>query len=296
MNTRTRVTAIPVLLAASLGLGTLGKAVAQSTPVDAGMQPSGLDEISLTIEEDGVTGMPESIEAGRYLVKVTGPAPGEMGPSGAVFAQFPDGVTPESAFEDVQANLDGMPSWYLDTHFGGGVVLAQDTESWGVFDFTPGSWVVTTLYGSTLGVAFEVTGELATDLPVVEANVSIDLIEMMVHITDGGFAAGDNVLYINNAGAQIHFLDVSKAPDGTTKEQVSAVMDASMTGTPPADGGLQESDIVPVAQVPDLAPGVHEYMPMALEAGTYMLACWAPDPETGTPHAMLGMWDLITVK
>ncbi len=302
MNTRARVKALPVMVAASFGLGSftnLGNVLAHPGHVHSSpnLQPTGLDEISLTVEEAGVTGMPESIEAGRYLVKVTGPAPGEMGPSGAMFVQFPEGLTPEQAYEDIMAAEGGPPEWFLEAHFGGGVTLAQGTESWSVIDLTPGAWVVTTPFGSTLGVEFEVTGEFPADLEDVDANATIDTLEMVIRVADGELVAGENVVTINNAGAQIHFVDFNTVPDGTTKDQVQAVIDSFMTGTPPADdNGLTESDFVPVAYSPDISPGVKMTMPLTLEPGTYFLSCWVPDSETFAPHAMMGMWDLIVIE
>lgn len=296
MNTRARVKAIPMIMAASLGLANFDKMIAHENHSRASLQPADLDELNLTIEEAGVTGMPESIEAGRYLVKVTGPEPGEMGPTGVAFVQFPEGVTAESAFEETQANQEEMPSWYLDTHFGGGVMLSQGTESWVVLDFTPGTWVVSTLFGTTLGVEFEVTGDLATDLADPKANVTLELLEMAIRVSDGEFVAGENVVTVVNNGAQIHFVDFGLVPDGTTREQVESLMDSFMTGTPPAEDGLQEDDFVPLTYVVDISPGVSETLPLTLEAGTYFLTCWIPDTESGAPHAMMGMWELITVE
>ncbi len=290
------------MIAASLGLGSivnLGKAVAHPGHVHASpnLQPTGLDELTLTVEEAGVTGMPESIEAGRYLVKVTGPAPGEMGPSGTMFFQLPEGVTVEQAYEDIQAATEGPPMWFLDAHFGGGVTLDSGTEGWAVIDFTPGPWVVSTPFGSTLGVEFEVTGEFPTDLEDVEANATIELMEMVIRVADGELVVGENIVTVNNAGAQIHFVDFNRVPDGTTKEQVQAVIDSFMTGTPPAaDNGLSETDFIPVALAPDISPGVKMTLPITFEAGTYFLSCWVPDVETFAPHAMMGMWDLIVIE
>ncbi|MCO5226837.1 MAG: hypothetical protein M9934_00970 [Thermomicrobiales bacterium] len=53
--------------------------------------------------------MPDSVISGRYLVKVSGPEPTEMGASGAIFLQLPEGVTPEQAYEDTQAAGDSPP-------------------------------------------------------------------------------------------------------------------------------------------------------------------------------------------
>ena len=296
MNTRTRVKAIPVLLAASLGLGTIGKAIAHEGHAVASLQPTGYDEISLTAEEAGVTGMPESIEAGRYLVKVTGPEMDpEMGPAGVSFGQLPEGITVEQAFEEAQAATDAPPAWYLDTHWGGGVAIAQGTEAWVILDLTPGEWMVSTLFGSTLPVAFEVTGEFPADAAEPEADVVLEMFEMDFRIAEGEFKAGDNIVTLNNTGAQLHFTDVMKVPDGTTEEQVEALFNSFMTGTPDPNG-LDESEAIPVAMAPDQSAGVSQTLVFTLEAGTYLLTCWAPDPETGAPHAMLGMHELLVIE
>lgn len=291
MNTRMRVRAIPVLLASSLGISMFGgpaKILAKS------LQPTGYDEITLKVEEDGVTGMPESVAAGRYLVKVSGPEPGEMGPSGFIIMQPPDGMTPEDIYESVQAAKDGPPEWYLDAHWGGGFTLAQGTEGWAILDFTPGAWMVTTPFGTTLPVAFEVTGEFPTDVAAPDANVAMDAFEMDFKVTSGAFVAGDNIVTFHNSGTQLHFVDVMKVPDGTTEEQVEGLFNFFMTGTP-EPGSLQEADGVPVFTSADMSPDVSQTIPVTMEAGSYLFSCWVPDPTTGMPHAMMGMHELITI-
>ena len=296
MNTRTRVKAIPVLLAASLGLGTIGKAIAHEGHAVASLQPTGYDEIALTVEEAGVTGMPESIEAGRYLVKVTGPEMDpEMGPSGAIFIQLPEGVTAEDALEQTMAATDSYPEFYMDTHFGGGVAILTGTEAWAIVDLTPGAWHVTTMQGSTLAVPFEVTGEFPADAAAPEANVVLEMFEMDFRVAEGEFTAGDNIVTIRNTGAQIHFTEINQVPDGTTEEQVEALFNSYMTGTPDPNG-LDETQAIPVVFVPEQSGGTEVTVPVSLEAGTVLLACWVADPETGMPHAMLGMHELIVIE
>jgi hypothetical protein len=189
-----------------------------------------------------------------------------------------------------------MPEWYLEAHFGGGAMINHGTESWAVLDLTPGNWVVSTPFASTVPVEFEVTGEMPADVADVEANVTLNVLEMAIEIADGEFVAGDNVLTVHNIGAQLHFVDFSKVPDGTTREDVQGLLDSFMTGTPPAEGGLQETDFMPVAYVADISPEVSETVPVHLEAGTYMMACWVPDLESGAPHAFMGMWDIVVVE
>ncbi len=298
MNTRARVKAVPALLAASIGLssfGSIAEVLAHEGHVAAKLQPTGYEEIELVVEENGVTGMPESVEAGRYLVKVTGPEMGEMGPSGFVIAQLPEGLTAEQAYEDAQAATEEPPEWFLETHWGGGAALVQGTEAWVILDLTPGSWHVTTLNGSTLAVPFEVTGEFPADAAAPEANVELDMFEMDFKVLSGEFVAGENIVTVHNSGAQIHFVDVSQVPEGTTEEQVNGLFNSFMTGTP-EPGMLNEEDTMPVFYSPEQSPDVSMTFPLTLEAGSYLLTCWIPDPETGLPHAMSGMHELIEVS
>jgi len=298
MNTRARVQAVPALLAASIGLTPVGRLLAHDGPHGvANLQPEGFEELAIEITEDGVTGIPETVAAGRYLVKVTGPEPGETGPAGAIFLQFPEDVTAEAAYEEVQANPEGFPEWFLRTHFGGGAMITSGTESWTIIDLTPGKWAATTMFGSTLALEFEVTGEMPADLKEPEANVTLDVGEMMIRVSDGAFVAGENVVTVKNIGAQIHFVDIGLVPEGTTEEQVTALMDSFMTGTPAAgDDALAEEDLMPVAYVHEISGGVQQTVPLTLEAGTYFLSCWIPDTETMMPHAMMGMWTLLTIE
>ena len=298
MNTRARVKAVPALLAASIGLssfGTIAEVLAHEGHKAAKLQPTGFEEITLTIEESGVTGMPESIEAGRYLVKVTGPEMGEMGPSGFVIAQLPEGLTAEQALDDVLSATEGAPAWYLETHWGGGASIVEGTEAWVILDLTPGTWHVSTLFGSTLPVQFEVTGEFPEDAMAPEATVELDMFEMDFKVLSGEFVAGENLVTVHNSGAQIHFAEVLSLPDGTTEEQVEGLFNSYMTGTPEPDM-LNEADTMPVFYAPDQSPGVSMTFPLNLEAGTYLFTCWVQDPETGMPHAMMGMHELITVE
>ena len=301
MNTRARVKAVPALVAASIGLGSFGKLsqVLAHEGHDHGvakLQPTGFEEINLTIEESGVTGMPESIEAGRYLVNVSGPAGSpETGPTGLFFVQFPKGITPEQALDDVMSAEGAPPEWYLDAHYGGGVSLNLGTENWGIIELTAGNWIVTTLFGTTLGVQFEVTGEIAEDSAAPEANVVLELVEMSILVSEGEFITGDNLIEVVNNGAQMHFVDIGKVPDGTTHEDVETLFESFMTGTPAA-GGLQESDLAMIGYFPEQSHGTTQWINLTLEPGTYFLACWAPDPETMMPHAFMGMWELVTVE
>lgn len=295
MNTRMRVTSIPALAFAGIASGfpVVMKAASQATPAAAsGNYPA----IDLVVDGNGVTGMPEALAADRYRVNISSATPALDDGIGVLFLILPEGLTPEQAFEDIQG-ADPYPEWFHDAHFGGGVNLLYDTrENWGVINFTAGNWIVTSLGARTVGVPFEVTGELSADLVEPESSVTFDLDEMTITITEGDLVAADNLVHVTNVGEQIHHLSFVKVPDGTVREQVQALWDSFLSGTPDASA-LDEASTQEVAYFAELSPGVSQWGPLSLEAGTYVLTCFVGDPTMGNmPHAFMGMWDIVTIE
>lgn len=291
-STRARLTALPSLALAGLcsRMAPSSLALAQATP-DVNEFPL----LELIVEVDGVTGMPSSITAGRYTVQVSSQTPAVEDGIGVLFAILPDGITPEQALEDVQS-ADPYPAWFYDAHFGGGVNLQYEaTEGWGVIDLPPGNWVVTSLGARTLPIEFEVTGEFpAVSTP--EAHASIELAEMTITVASGELVAGDSVIEVCNVGEQIHHLSFVRVPDETTREQVQALWDSYLSGTPDANA-LSEADTQETAYFAELSPEVCQWGPLTLEQGTYVLSCFVGDPEMGgMPHAFMGMWDLVVIE
>jgi hypothetical protein len=52
----------------------------------------------------------------------------------------------------------------------------------------------------------------------------------------------------------------------------------------------------PSIQMDVLSPGRHADISYRLPAGTYMLACFIADDQTGMPHAVMGMHKVVTLK
>ena len=55
------------------------------------------------------------------------------------------------------------------------------------------------------------------------------------------------------------------------------------------------ADIEPVGGIRWLSPGATRWTELNLESGAYAALCFVFDPETGMPHAMMGMVDVFTV-
>lgn len=305
VSTRSRITAIPVLAAgafvASLPLSI--RALAQdASPEAAATNPFadlGLPEIELNFTSSEVTGMAESVEAGRYLVTIHGEPTEQDYAFGPMFLRVPDDMTMDDFSAAAAEATDGPPDFYYTTTVAGGPVIMAGsgvTTAYGVIDLTPGQWIVAGNGLAQPPSPFEVTGEMPADLPEPEADVTMTIKEMEISVTDGAFKVGDNVVKVENTGEQPHFVELSKVPDGTTNDNLDATIAAFMGGTPEAEP-LAEEDFVSAAYSNDQSGGTVQWAVMTInEAGTYAAMCWIPDPETHMPHAAMGMHTIIEIE
>ncbi|HVL23412.1 MAG TPA: hypothetical protein VM450_04960 [Thermomicrobiales bacterium] len=306
MRTRARVTAIPALLASAVVASLPGALRASAheghaSPEAAGVNPwadLGLPEIALAFTSSEVTGMPESLAAARYLVTITGEPTEEDFYFAPLFLRLPDGMTLEQALAEAGANQVAPPAFYYDAVIAGGpsIVAGKGTTSaTGVIDLTPGEWLVA---GSVLRqppVPFTVTGELPDDLPEPESTATLTIGEMTIEQTAGELVAGENLIKIENVGVQPHFVELQKVPDGTTKANIEATLQAEMGGTPEAEV-LDFADLSVAGLSADQSGGTTQWVTVTLEAGTHAAMCFIADPESGMPHAMMGMYEVFEIE
>jgi len=305
ISTRSRITAIPVLAAAGIvaSLPFSLKALAQdaspeASPVVNPFADLGLPELTLTATTDGFEGIAESIEAGRYVVTMGG----EAGPNdfalGGLFVQLPEGVTVEDAMAQMSESEMGYPAVFYESRLAGGrpaVAMLGETSGVAVIDLTPGEWVVIDPSGARAPLTFTATGEMPADLVEPETNATLEMGEMYFEVTDGAFVAGDNTFALFNAGAQPHFAEIMMVPDGTENANIEAAITMEMGGTPEAEPvGFDQA--MPVAYLAEQSTQVTSWHSVTLEPGTYALLCFVADPETGMPHAMMGMHDVFVVE
>lgn len=309
MPTRT-LRLLALLLALTL---TASAAPARGQDAADSFADLGLPEISVTIDDTAITGVPAELAAGRYVLRVTnGAAEGDLGIG---FLQPPDGMTaadfiafvtsapPEAAVADASPVVAGEgdgdagpPAFYYEINLAGGVYAGPGTTRSAVLDLTPGTWVVWTEEPGApqAPVAVVVAGEAPTDLPKPVADVTITAVEMAFQF-DGELKVGRQTIAFTNAGEQPHVLLLLTVPAGTTVDDflaLSATFD-DPAATPPDNLSFQ--DITNAVQGSDQSSGVTTWLEADLEAGDYIAVCFVPDPETGAPHAMLGMIDLVTV-
>ena len=95
-----------------------------------------------------------------------------------------------------------------------------------------------------------------------------------------------SIKFANHANVSPHFVVLQHVKDGTTRQQV---IDSFSSPNQPdfVLPGEQDSDIV--------SPGHAMALHLQLPAGRYALMCFFPDPETGMPHAFMGMVRMVTL-
>jgi hypothetical protein len=305
MNTRARVTAVPALLAAGALASLPGflktAAASQASPAAAEVaawSALGLPELELHFTSTELTGMPESLEAGRYLVTIHGePTPDDWA-FGTLFLQLPEGMTLDELMAAAAEATDAPPDFYYTAVVAGGpTILATsgETSAVGVIDLPPGEWIAAGAMLVQAPVPFTVTGELPAELPEPESTATFTIGEMVINLSAGELVVGENLVKVENIGAQPHFVNVDKIPDGTTAENVEATIAGFMGATPEAEP-LAEEDLVNVAYSNEQAGQTVQWSVMTItEPGTHLATCWIPDPESGMPHAAMGMYTVFEV-
>ena len=295
----------------------------EATP-ESGFADLGLPTLEVNVTTTGFEGIPEQLEAGRYLVTVNAAAdtefggavgfvqPGGMsaeeflsalsGPPGGGDAVGTPGATPDATPSAEGGEMGGPPPFIYEATFAGGGFALAGQSAQVVLDLTPGQWIA---WGedpeaSQQPVIFEVTGEMPADLAEPAADVTVVLADNVINV-EGELRAGSQVVEVQNVGAQPHFLFVGQGPDDLTEEQIAVALDeemaAEMSGTPVAYSDLNpDEDVMPVAFTATQSTETTQWVTMSLEPGTYALACFFPDLESGIPHAYLGMYTVVEVS
>ena len=146
-------------------------------------------------------------------------------------------------------------------------------------------------YQMGMQAVVEVT-EPAEALEAPVADATVELMEMMFHGMGDTFAAGPATWEVVNAGAAIHELLVMQLAEGFTSNMFLELVLAPPTEATPGAEAATPAGPPPFAVIGGVAPmnpGETNYLPLELVAGEYVAICFVPDPETGAPHAALGM-------
>lgn len=317
-----QVVSLLVFFTMLIGSTAAGVAAQEATPTATDAFGNlGLPELHVTLTATGFEGVPEEIEAGRYLVTITAAEDLEFG-GGAGFVRPPEGMTVDdylAALEaevgpsEVEGEVPGgtpiladeatpvenePPQSIFDATYAGGIFAPSGQSSQVVLDLTPGEWLVWAddPEAAQPPVPLTVTGEMLSNLPELEAAATMIMGEMVIEVTEGELMPGQQVIELQNIGAQPHFIFVGKVPDTVTEADVAAVLEADMTGTPATVDWNPDEEFEDVLGTGTQSGGTTIWVPVTLEAGTYAAVCFFPDTESGIPHAYEGMYAVFEVS
>ena len=122
----------------------------------------------------------------------------------------------------------------------------------------------------------------ATEEPIVESTVAVDLSEWKVLIDPPQVAGGTLTFEVKNVGAEVHEL-VIVAADGKEPDALPTL----------EDGSVDEDGIEVLTEAEEIAPDADDEISYDLDAGEYILFCNVV--ADGQVHYKLGMRTGFTV-
>ena len=213
-------------------------------------------------------------------------------PHHSVLVKLAEGKT----LADFQAAAmsEKMPDWMT---FPGSpaAVMPNDTSNT-TTTLEPGQYVLVCYVPSSDGVPHIAKG-MVRPFVVAGAAPAVAAAEPQADITvtlsDYAFAfstpltGGPHTVRVENAGPQLHAIEIERLADGKTLQDYVAWGKAGMKGPPPTTsaGGL----IGPTK-------GQHAYFNVNLAPGNYLVVCYVPDEKDQKPHVAHGMIQELTIN
>jgi hypothetical protein len=275
--------------------GATGAAARQATPAASLLANLGLPELTITVTDQGFDA-PAEVAAGWYLVTFDNQTKEDLT---CDVLLLPTGDSVDTVLALAATPQAGPPpAWVYQTTWAGGPQAGAGQSAQAVIQLTEGNWMIWTVGEPTPApAALTVTAATGTvTAPNPTADVSISAQEYTFLGLENPVPAGEHVWKITNTGRQPHFLGFAKLPDGATQQQLNEFLTSFFTGTPVA-GGLKEDEITDVGGgTSTLSPGQTMWTVVDLAPGTYGVACFFPDMESGAEHAALGMAVVFTVQ
>ncbi len=284
---RIRILFSTVVVLAALAVGSLALVSAQEAELPA---------FTLALTEDGLS-VPETAPAG--LVAASFANTTEEAPLSIILARLKEAVTMDDL---LAAMMEGGPEGMLPlvTLLGGSDVVPGATLE-ATFNLQPGVHVVLNLAAEIPDIVpftVEETDSAADEVEMPVADVGLILLDfafgMPIEVE-----AGPKMWLIENKGMQWHETFIVRLAEGTTQDDLMALLMAQM------QAGESEGAEAPAEDAAPPFEDVFFWMPMDsgerawttldLEPGTYAALCFLPDFETGQSHLEHGMIQLFEV-
>ena len=237
---------------------------------------SDIPEVAIDLTGSGVS-VPADVPSGVVAFKVNG----EGDP---IPARLNDGVTLDQLNEAL-GQPDPFAALGLVSLLGGS---STTTDGRLIVDLQPGQHVVVNFPDDGPPSVSPFTAGDSSGATAPTADVNVDLVDFNFAIPSE-ISAGPKVWQINNKGQQWHELAIVKLTEGTTIDDVMAMLasEEATDGPPPFE---------PVAFWSPNGPGETGWVTWDLAPGEYTVICFLPDLAGDmSPHAAHGMVANLTV-
>lgn len=288
-------------------------AAAQATPTN---DISAYPEVTITAENaasgDGYTfGTPDSFPTG--YVKVTLVNNSTDADHHAIFMRTHRDVTPDDFIEKAIGSSNPGEFASMATSIGGPGSIGPGQSATVIMNLEEGLYVLTCEIPGPdgtphykMGMITEVDakpdGTPVTTPP--EAETMVDLADFEFDGLPDTLPAGQHIWQVHNKGPEPHEMAVNLLASDITPEalyhmlaasEAPATPGATAAASPPAST-MTGPPFTGVAGTAPMDPDQTIWAVLDLTAGEYATICFIPDPKTGKPHFMLGMYDDFTVK
>ena len=139
----------------------------------------------------------------------------------------------------------------------------------------------------------EVTEPAAEQPERPTADVTVGLSDFAFDAPDT-LPAGETTFDVVNNGPQLHEMAVVQLAEGFTVDDLLELFSTPPDPNAPPPEGPPPFSLLGLVAV--MSQGVSGQTTIDLAAGTYAMLCFVTDPDTGAPHAALGMAKEITVQ
>ena len=248
-------------------------------------------EVDLTAADYSYTGVPESIPAGLVTVSIDNTGAEEHQ---ATIIRLNDDVTLQQALGAFAT--DEREGLKLITVHGGPNGVAPGGSQATTQELEPGNYVFACFIPSADGIPHAAKGMLqpftvtepagdTTAAPATDGQIITDDFKYTIPPTFNG----KGTFEVFNAAEQPHEMTVYKVAEGKTLADVQAFFTSTEPPTaPPPITGAGGSAAA--------SPGTSIIVPLDLDPGNYVMACFIADKESGQPHIALGMIQPFTVS
>lgn len=291
---RRLIVLVPLVLALIAGQ-VAAVAAQQATPQpggDSALARMGFPELRIQVTDDDIIA-PGEVPAGRTLI-VYENAGQESRLS--FLMKLPDTWTIGDLIT-APVDEEGTPLWFFEgTFVGFPIEVAAGETQRAVVDLTPGIYVIfddfTELFVAVPGP--EAAGGTPAPADAPAADGTVRLFDYNFEMPDS-ITAGTHVWEFVNDGPEVHQVLLLRSPVPMTVEQVMALLEMGSEEATPPGGGPSFADLEPAGGMSRLSPGLRAWAEVTLEAGHYVAICFVFSPDTGMPHAFLGMVNVFSV-